>query len=68
MVHNSVPVHLFQVLADSPFNGVYSHIQHTIAMQSNMVNWVWKCEKKPFFVASYQVNLCCYSDYLTFPL
>jgi len=71
MVHNLVPVHpiwSFEALADSPFNDMYSH-----TMQWNMADRAWILEvwRKPVtvpFVALYQVSLCCYSGYLTFPL
>jgi len=66
-------VWLFKALADSPFNGVYSHIQLTLFRYNK--KWqakpgLRKCKENQllFYIASYQVNLCCYSGYLTFPL
>jgi len=49
---------------------VQLYTAHVIPVQSNMADRAWIPEvwRKPvsiFFVASYQVKLCCYSGYLT---
>jgi len=73
IVHNLVP-YLF-VLSVGWFAiqwRVQPYTAHVIPMQKN-----WRTEpglqkheenESPFFITSYQVSLCCYSDYLTFPL